>query len=97
MSHKKNPPPRYNSVADLLTNDSFLAWQLKNDARHAAVWANWMAGDPANQALVTQASDLLALLVESREKRLSDYQVNMAFERLLKKIAANEKQLQHLN
>jgi len=85
----------YRSVADLLTDDSFLAWQLKKDARHAARWTRWVASHPRNQALAAQAAALLTMLLESKEKRLSDYQINNAFERLLKQIATNEQQLQH--
>jgi len=84
---------RYLTVTDLLTDDDFLAWQLKKRAGDGGVWADWMAENPDNAELVEEAVVLLAALVSIREKKLPDYQINASFERLLKKIKAKENTL----
>jgi len=78
------------TLADLLTDDGFLAWQLKNDETEAQEWQNWMDRNPENAELVNQAIQLLSVLASMKEKKISDYQVNASFDRLMKKITRRE-------
>jgi len=81
----------YTSIADLLTEDSFMAWWLKKDALHEQAWEKWMASKPANAALAREAEQLLAVLVNLETQPISIYQRNASFNRLLKKIAEEKK------
>ena len=89
MKNNKN----YTSIADLLTDDGFLAWQLKKDDSQNADWNEWMAANPENEQLVKQAAQLLHVFIDLKERKLSEYQVNASFDRLFKKIIKKENRL----
>lgn len=84
---------KYKTVADLLTDESFIAWQLQQHPGATRVWTRWMTEKPENEALAEEAIQLLAALVTIRQKKLSDYQINTSFERLLRKIKTGEKRV----
>ena len=90
---KVNNKKEYTSIADLLTDDGFLAWQLKKDDRYNAAWDEWVAANPDNAELADQAAQLLNVIIDLKERKLSEYQVNASVERLLKKIIKEESKL----
>ena len=88
-----NAKKTYTSIAELLAEESFLAWYLKKNALHEQAWEQWMAAQPGRAALVNEAEQVLEVLVNLEREPISNYQRNTSFNRLLKKIADKEKKL----
>lgn len=86
----------YTTIADLLTDDGFLAWQLKKDDSYDADWNEWVAANPENARLANQAAHVLNVFIDLKERKLSEYQVNASFDRLFKKIIKKESRLYSL-
>jgi len=78
-----NEKKKYATIADLLTDDSFLAWHLKKNGRYKQSWNKWIAEKPVHAALAKQAEQVLSVLINPEEEKLSDRQVNASFEKLL--------------
>ena len=92
-----NTNKAYTSIADLLAEESFLAWYLKKNVLHEQAWEQWMAARPARAALVKEAEQVLEVLVNLERQPISNYQRNASFDRLMKKIADKEKKLLTVN
>jgi len=75
----------YSEVADLLSDDSFLAWHFKTDPLQVQQWDQWIAGHPESRELVKLAVSALDLL-RMQEKELPDGQITLAESLLLQKV-----------
>ena len=91
-----NDKKKYTTIADLLTDDGFLAWHLKKNDRRLQTWNKWIAENPEHAALANQAEQLLSVLINPEEEKLSNQQVNASFDRLLKKIVNKKKSVHNL-
>ena len=91
-----NEKKKYATIADLLTDDSFLAWHLKKNGRYKQSWNKWIAEKPVHAALAKQAEQVLSVLINPEEEKLSDRQVNASFEKLLRKINNQGKTIHNL-
>ena len=78
-------------MADLLTDDSFLAWYLKKNEKDERTWNQWIAATPEQAALARQAEHMLSVLIDLQTDNVSAYQRKISFDRLLKKITEQEK------
>ena len=76
---------KYTTAADLLMDESFLAWYHQTAPHAIQYWNDWMTACPENGHLATKAIGLLQL-IQSIEKEVPDEQVAAATTRLLKAI-----------
>jgi len=88
-----NCKKKYTTIADLLTDDGFLAWHLRKDDRYDLIWNEWVAEDSEHAQLANQAAQVLSVFIGLKTQKLSEYQVNACFNRLLKKIIKKEYKL----
>ena len=79
----------YVGVEDLLTDESFLAWYFRTDARCIRQWEEWIAADPAIRARADQAVDFLRTLPLD-QGQLDEGQITIAESRLLQTIREAE-------
>jgi len=79
----------YAGVEDLLTDESFLAWHFRADARCISQWEEWIAADPLHRARAAQAVEFLESL-RFEEENLATGQLSVAESRLLQKIREAE-------
>jgi len=79
----------YAGVEDLLTDESFLAWHFRADARCIRQWEEWIAADPLHRARAAQAVEFLETL-RFEEENLTAGQLSLAESRLLQKIREAE-------
>ena len=79
----------YAGVEDLLTDESFLAWHFRADARCIRQWEEWIAADPLHRARAAQAVEFLETL-RFDEENLTAGQLSLAESRLLQKIREAE-------
>jgi hypothetical protein len=81
-----NDHKKYKTIADLLTDDGFLAWYLKTNDRYEKLWSKWIAEEPEHAALATQAINVLKVIMNPEEEKVSGHAISASFDRLLKKI-----------
>jgi hypothetical protein len=86
---------KYTTIADLLTDDGFLAWHLSND-KDDQFWNTWIAEKPGHAALAKQAVQLLSVITNPDAKKIPDHGIHSSFDRLLKKIMKQEKRYSNL-
>ncbi|HEY4287278.1 MAG TPA: FecR domain-containing protein [Puia sp.] len=75
----------YAGVEDLLTDETFLAWHFRTDARSVRQWEEWIAADPLHRARAIQAVEFLETIRFDPEN-LRAGQLSEAERRLLQKI-----------
>src|SRR5438876_7576115 len=80
----------FNTVEDLLADESFLAWYHRTDETAVQYWEQWMNADPVHRQLAQEAIAFLKNM-QLEEKSLSGEQVNAAADRLLQRIAVAKK------
>ena len=91
-----NYDKKYTTIADLLADDSFVAWYLKKNEKDGCAWNQWIAAAPEQAALAKQAERMLSVLIDLETKNVSAYQRNISFGKLLKKIIEQEKKMRDL-
>lgn len=72
-----------NSIEDLISDDSFLAWYFKTDPQAVDNWNNRMANDPMQRKLVDEAVQLLQRIT-IKEQPVDAQRLKIAQERLAK-------------
>jgi transmembrane sensor len=75
----------YAGVEDLLTDETFLAWHFRADARSIRQWEEWISADPLHRARAVQAAEFLETL-RFDEENLALRQLSQAESLLLQKI-----------
>lgn len=70
-----------NSIEDLISDDSFLAWYFKTDPQAVDYWNHRMASDPSQRRLVEEAVQLLQRIT-IKEEPVDAQRLKMAQERL---------------
>ena len=91
-----NDKKKYTTIADLLTDDGFLAWYLKKNDRKEQVWNKWIAEKPEHAELANRAVQVLSVLIDPEEEKLSNQQINASFDKLLKKLTNKGKRAHKL-
>ena len=76
---------KYTQAEDLLTDESFLAWQLKASSDEKLQWEKWMHENPDKVALVHEAQSLLGSLI-LKESSIPEVQIQKAEENLIQAI-----------
>ena len=72
-----------NSIEDLISDDSFLAWYFKTDPQAVDNWNNRIANDPGQRKLVDEAVQLLQRIT-IKEEPVDAQRLKIAQERLAK-------------
>ncbi|OQP46108.1 hypothetical protein A4H97_31535 [Niastella yeongjuensis] len=72
-----------NSIEDLISEESFLAWYYKTDPQAVERWNNRIANDPIQKKLVDEAV-LLLQQITIKEERVDAQRLQIAEERLTK-------------
>jgi ferric-dicitrate binding protein FerR (iron transport regulator) len=72
-----------NSIEDLISDDSFLAWYFKTDPQAVDNWNNRIANDPMQRKLVDEAVQLLQRIT-IKEEPVDAQRLKIAQERLAK-------------
>ena len=81
-----------NSIEDLISEDSFLAWYFQTDPQAVEKWNNRIANDPIQRKLVDEAVQLLQH-ISIKEKPVDAQRLKIAQEKLAKAISvANDSQ-----
>src|SRR6266700_1581885 len=75
----------YQTPEELLAEESFYCWYLKNDQDAVAKWDNWINTDPARLALAEEAVALLKSL-RLKEAPVPGAQADAAYSRLQENI-----------
>jgi transmembrane sensor len=75
----------FNTIEDLLADESFMAWYLHTNEQHMHTWDEWMQACPKNRELAQKAISLLKRL-HFKEKTLTNEEINEGVNRILNTI-----------
>jgi len=89
VNHRK----KYNTIADLLTDDGFLAWYLKINDRYEQAWNRWINENRTHAQLAKKAVQLLSVIMSPETDEVPQQQINASFDRLYNKIIHLEKDI----
>jgi transmembrane sensor len=87
---------KHAGVEDLLSDESFLSWYFKMDARCIKQWEEWIDADPGHKARAEQAVEFLRSL-DFGDNQLTPEQVSQAESILLQKIREAGNRIHHVN
>jgi transmembrane sensor len=83
----------FNSVEEILTDETFLSWYFKSSNQKVEKWNNWLLANSNQQPLVDEAIATMKQL-DVKTNRLSSSQIESAYQRLNSLLEKNEEPAQ---
>jgi hypothetical protein len=72
----------FNTIEDLLAEESFIAWYQQTDEQHMQTWDEWMSACTENRELAQKAICFLKLL-QVKEKSFTNEEINEGVNHIL--------------